>query len=198
MDHWFIYSYSDCRLIHNQYLTDSHPTVHRYTGNTLPMLSWPTVSRFCWLMLDRELNITRPTYRPTVGDADCQPIHHQYLTSTWPGFTDTLPTRYWCYLLTDTQPTGKWLSTEMLVDTWSTVYRLSADISVESQLSIGWHSSRYIDRQSTQMLADTSNIPPKWHMILDLFILYVFVFPVKVSGELFYPLCLFIIYAYIT
>ena len=153
MDRWFIYSYSDCRLIHNQYLTDSHPTVHRYTGNTLPMLSWPTVSRFCWLMLDRELNITRPTYRPTVGDADCQPIHHQYLTSTWPRIhryiADTL-----LMLSVDRH------STEMLVDTWSTVYRLSADISVESQLSIGWHSSRYIDRQSTQMLADTSNIPP--------------------------------------
>ena len=84
MDRWFIYSYRDCRLIHNQYLTDSHPTVHRYTGNTLPMLSQLTVNRFCWLILDRELNITRPTYRPTVGDTDCQPIHHQYLTSTWP------------------------------------------------------------------------------------------------------------------
>lgn len=148
-----MYSYSDWRLIHDQYLTDSHPTVHRYTGNTLPMLSWSTVSRFCWLILDREFNITRPTYRPTVGDTDCQPTHHQGFDQ---GFTDTLPTRYWCYLLTDTRPTGKRLSTEMLVDTWSTVLRLSADISVESQLSIGWHSSRYIDRQSTQMLADTS------------------------------------------
>lgn len=165
MDCRFIYSYSNCWLIHNQYLTDSHSTVHRYTGNTLPMLSWPTVSRFCWLILDRELNITRPTYRPTVGDTNKKlsthtpPIPHQYLTKDSP-IHCRLATDAICWLTLDRQENDSQPRCWSIL-TWSTVYQLSADISVEIQLSIDWHSSRYIDQQSTQMLADTSiDIPP--------------------------------------
>ena len=78
---------------------------------------------------------------------------------------------------------------------WSILGWLSIDSRLTSRLRVNRVSA---DIAADILIDSRARCWPKWYIILDLFILYVFVFPVKVSGELSYPLCLFINYAYIT
>ena len=163
-----------------------HPTVPRYTGNTLPMLSWLTVSRFCWLILDcRRCRLSTDTPPiPHLYLTKNSPIHCRYATDAicWPTLDrqeNKSQPRCWSILSrwsTDSQPTSRVRIDQVLAD-------IAADI---------------IDRQSTQMSADTPiDSPPKDTWSLTCCLSCMFLFSQRRSQGS-YPVCLFINYAYVT
>ena len=159
---------ADCQSI---LLAYAWPRVKHHTANI------STDCRWCWL------------------STDTPPIPHQYLTKDSPihcrHATDAI-----CWPTLDRQ------ENDSQPRCWWILGQLSIDSRLTSQLRVNWVSTDI----AADILIDSRPRcwpihhwhSPKWYMILDLFNLYVFVFPVNFSGELSYPLCLFINYAYIT
>ena len=89
------------------------------------------------------------------GNANCQPIHHRYLTDTPPTvhqyISDTL--------LILSSPTC-WMICQPIFDRYSTDNKMSLDwyndwLSKDTWPTLERYSDGYVDSQSTEMLADT-------------------------------------------